>query len=70
MYNMGPLKVSEEDKEEMQGATVSWADVKEINVHAYVMALLSELEGIFTLKEKQRGGSEGFSPRLRFESLS
>lgn len=46
-----PLKSTEEEEEEIQEATASLADAKEISADAAVGAVLSEL---ITLKEEQR----------------
>lgn len=42
-------------------ATWSPEDVKEISVGAPVVALLSELDGTFTIKEEQRMALKAFS---------
>lgn len=45
------------------------AAAKKIRVDAVVVADLSELDGIFTLKEEQKNGTEGFSWQTTLFSL-
>lgn len=51
---MQPLRATVEDKEETQETTASLVAAKGISEDAGVVAVRSELDGIFTFKEEQR----------------